>query len=77
MALIKFDMRGLYQYDFWYAQYKDGHHPPEYPYALSIWQYASDGSVDGIEGDVDMNISFIDYRKQYDALQLIMGENDE
>ena len=77
MALIKFDMRGLNQYDFLYAQYKDGHHPPEYPYALSIWQYASDGSVDGIDGDVDMNISFIDYRKQYDALKMIMGEAEE
>ena len=74
MALLKFDMRGLHQYDFWYAQYKDGHHPPEYPYELSIWQYASDGRVNGVSGDVDMNICFVDYRKQHEALKKIMGE---
>ncbi|MBQ8781278.1 MAG: glycoside hydrolase family 25 protein [Oscillospiraceae bacterium] len=77
MALLKFDLRSLHQYDFWFAQYKDGHHPPEYPYELSIWQYASDGKVDGISGDVDMNISFVDYRSEYDALQKIMGTQDK
>lgn len=77
MALIKYDMRGLSQYDFWFAQYKNGYHPPEYPYELSIWQYASDGKVDGVDGDVDLNICFTDYRKQYDSLQKIKGIEED
>lgn len=68
MALSKFDMNQLYVFDFWYVEYKDGHNPPEYPYEIQMWQYASDGRVDGIEGDVDMNICFEDYRRQYDIL---------
>lgn len=74
MALNKFDMRGLCQYDFWYVEYKDGYNPPAYPYQLHMWQYASDGRVDGIDGDVDMNISFVDYRKQYDALKKVLSD---
>lgn len=61
MALTKYDMRSLSEYDFWYVEYKDGHNPPQYPYQLEMWQYASDGKVDGIDGYVDMNISFVDY----------------
>lgn len=68
MALCKFDMSGLYQYDFWYVEYKDGHNPPLYPYELQMWQYASDGRVNGINGDVDMNICFEDYISKYNAL---------
>ncbi len=61
MALTKYDMRSLSEYDFWYVEYKDGHNPPQYPYELAMWQYASDGQVNGIGGYVDMNISFVDY----------------
>lgn len=66
MALTKYDMRSLCAYDFWYVEYKDGHNPPLYPYELQMWQYASDGRVDGIDGYVDMNISFVDYAAEYD-----------
>lgn len=65
MALTKYDMRSLSAYDFWYVEYKDGHNPPLYPYELQMWQYASDGKVDGIDGYVDMNISFVDYAAEY------------
>ena len=40
-------------YDKWFAYY---HFPDYYPYDYSIWQYSSKGSVDGIKGDVDLNI---------------------
>lgn len=59
-ALMKLDMSKLPGVEFWFAEYKDGHNEPSYPYDLSIWQYASDGRVDGIKGDVDMNICFRD-----------------
>lgn len=61
LALLKLDLSKLSDYDIWYAQYKDGHNPPELAYDFKMWQYASDGKVDGISGDVDLNISFVDY----------------
>lgn len=60
-SVFKFDMRNLSGYDFWYAEYKHGHSEPMYPYNFKIWQYASDGKVDGINGDVDLNICFDRY----------------
>ena len=44
--------------DKWYAQYASN---PYYPYAFSIWQYTNSGQIDGIKGNVDLNISFVDY----------------
>ncbi len=60
-ALFKLDMSKLKDYGFWYAEYKHGYNEPMYPYDFKIWQYASDGRVDGIEGDVDLNICFDAY----------------
>ena len=34
---------------------------PTYPYRYEMWQYTKQGQVDGIEGFVDLNISFVDY----------------
>jgi len=52
------DLSKLEKYDKWFAQY---YNQPGFPYAMSMWQYADDGSVDGVPGDVDLNISFVDY----------------
>ena len=60
-ALLKLDMSKLKDYGFWYAEYKHGYNEPMYPYDFKIWQYASDGRVDGINGDVDLNICFDAY----------------
>ncbi len=60
-ALFKLDMSKLKDYGFWYAEYKHGYSEPMYPYDFKIWQYASDGRVDGINGDVDLNICFDTY----------------
>ena len=49
------DMTRLESYDKWYAFYDDYMY---FPYAVSVWQYTEKGSVDGIEGKVDMNISY-------------------
>ena len=62
-ALMKLDMSRLAEVDFWFAEYRDGHTEPSYPYDFQIWQYASDGRVNGISGDVDMNIYFTNYKK--------------
>lgn len=60
-ALMKLDMSKIPDVNFWFAEYKDGHNEPTYPYDYQIWQYASDGRVDGIDGDVDMNICMEDF----------------
>ena len=60
-SMFKLDMSKLKDYGFWYAEYKHGYNEPMYPYDFKIWQYASDGRVDGIEGDVDLNICFDTY----------------
>lgn len=59
--LTKLDLERLIDYDVWFAGYIN---IPEYPYDFKMWQYTESGSVDGIEGNVDMNISFMDYRSQ-------------
>ena len=56
--ILKLDLTRLTAYDTWYAAYV-GY--PDYPYDFKMWQFTDSGSVDGIEGDVDINISFKDY----------------
>ncbi len=57
--LIKeIDMSKLTAYDVWLSQAAD---IPDYPYKFTMWQYSYEGSVDGITGYVDMNISFVNY----------------
>lgn len=55
MAALKMDMTQLEAYEKWFAYYNKELY---YPYAYSVWQYSDKGKVDGISGDVDMNISF-------------------
>ncbi|MCI8461476.1 MAG: Lyzozyme M1 (1,4-beta-N-acetylmuramidase) [Lachnospiraceae bacterium] len=60
--LIKeIDMSKLTAYDVWLSQLTD---VPDYPYQFTMWQYSTQGSVDGIAGAVNMNISFIDYSEK-------------
>lgn len=44
--------------DFWLAEYYD---TPSFYYNYKVWQYSKKGSVDGIKGDVDLNISITDF----------------
>ena len=59
-SLMKLDLPRIKDYDFWLAEYNT---EPTYYYDFDIWQYASDGYVPGISGEVDMNISFKDFSK--------------
>ena len=54
------DYTKLDDYAKWFAQYMNA---PHYPYAFQIWQASEDGTVSGIEGDVDINYSMVDFAK--------------
>ena len=56
LSLRTLDLSRLTDYPFWFAGYTTY---PEFYYGFDMWQYTSDGSVNGIEGRVDMNIEFI------------------
>ena len=45
----------LTEYPFWLAQYGE---MLDYPYRVDMWQYTCEGSVPGIDGNVDINLLF-------------------
>lgn len=48
----------LIEFCHWVARYGKS---PQYVQAFGIWQFTSKGSVSGIKGNVDLDISYIDY----------------
>lgn len=56
--LKRIELHRFEDYDIWLAQEDD---IPDYPYMYSMWQYSRQGEVYGIDGYVDLNISFVDY----------------
>ena len=41
----------------WLAEYRE---TPLYQGYYQMWQYSSNGSIDGIEGRVDINLSYLE-----------------
>lgn len=58
MGALLIDIETFEGYDKWFASYSDQMY---YPYAYDIWQYSATGRVNGIKGDVDLNISFSEF----------------
>ena len=56
MGVMFLGLEALEQYDKWFAAYSDVFY---YPYEYKVWQYSQSGRVQGIQGDVDLNISFV------------------
>ena len=50
----------LSKYDLWLAQWN----VDKPSYSCGIWQYSETGTVDGISGNVDLNISYKNYAKK-------------
>lgn len=48
-------LRNLTDYSFWYAEYGDR---PRFAFDFDMWQYSETGLVDGIAGNVDLNLYF-------------------
>lgn len=55
MSLLMLDLAQFEEYDKWFAYYNKEIY---YPYAFDVWQYSDKGRINGISGDVDLNISF-------------------
>lgn len=56
--IMGIDLEQLVDYDLWFAYYGNN---LSFPYQFEIFQYTSEGTVPGIKGNVDLNISFKDY----------------
>ncbi len=54
------DLEMLEPYDLWYAEYQP---KPSFYYHFDIWQYTENGKVPGISTDVDINLSFKEYKE--------------
>lgn len=55
---MRYDLTRLLDYGWWYAgEYKGAY--PKFFYDFQMWQYTSSGRMDGVEGDVDMDLWFI------------------
>lgn len=55
-AVLKYDLRQLKKYPIWFAYYDT---ELNYCYQFDVWQYGT-ALVDGIDGEVDVNIAMID-----------------
>ena len=58
LAYLELDLERLDENVFWLAEYDS---TPEFYYHFDLWQYSSKGTVPGIKGAVDLNLSFRDF----------------
>lgn len=56
----------LQEYDFWAPQYLEEN---DFMYDFTIWQYTESGFIPGVDGEVDLNISMVDYAEFVPALR--------
>lgn len=56
----RLDTDKLKDYAIWLAEYRKA---PTYEGYYDMWQYTSKGKIDGIEGNVDLNVSYYDIYK--------------
>lgn len=56
MLIAGLDLSELSDYEIWLADYVV---PTDFPYDFKMWQYSNKGKVDGINGDVDLDIRFV------------------
>ena len=55
------ELERLMEWPFWLAHYTPDWQPTSFRYHFDIWQYTQEGSVPGIEGDVDLDLSLRDF----------------
>lgn len=52
---LRYDLRELTDCELWLAEYGT---VPNFYYHFDLWQYSQTGRVDGIQGDVDLDLAF-------------------
>lgn len=55
------DLTKLQDYDVWLSQEEE---IPDYPYRYAMWQYNTDGVLNGIDGGADLNVCFVNYSER-------------
>jgi GH25 family lysozyme M1 (1,4-beta-N-acetylmuramidase) len=55
---FEYDLAALSDIELWLASYED---VPDFYYDFGMWQYSTDGTIDGIDGTVDLNICMYNY----------------
>lgn len=55
------DLKQLLDWPFWLAHYTDDWEPTSFRYDFAMWQYTSNGQVDGITGRVDLDLCLTDF----------------
>lgn len=54
-ALLMVDLKELEPFEKWFATYNSDFY---FPYDYTVWQYTDKGSINGIDGDVDLDLIF-------------------
>ncbi len=58
VGYFNYDLSLVSDLNFWLAEYYD---TPSFYYDYKMWQYTKTGTVNGISGNVDLNISIVDF----------------
>ena len=61
MLIGSLNLEELTDYDVWLQDYDS---PTNYPYRFAMWQYSRTGKIDGITGDIDLDLCFINYEQK-------------
>ena len=57
-SALKLDLAELSDYDMWYSAKGE---LADYPYHYTMWEYLEGAEVPGVDGTVDVSLSFVDY----------------
>ena len=60
------NVEALKDYDLWAPQYLDEN---DFLYDFTMWQYTDSGNIPGVRGEVDLDISMVDYASFVPALR--------
>ena len=58
LIYTNYDLTKIKDYDLWHAEYTS---TPSLFYNFTIWQYTYEGSIEGISGNVDINVCMKEY----------------
>ena len=56
LMLQSYDFEVMKNYEFWLADYREFPVSEQMYYDFTMWQYTTEGTVDGINGNVDLNL---------------------